>query len=200
MPAVVGTIRAGAGKPTAKSTHAGDWQFVNLGPSKQGKEPDIKKLVRQNAMRDYRRKEKGRLAIACSRSAAKKSLEPQASYPTTSIVFPDISQPSSDTGEWETTSTWSANLADRTVDSSSSVVTLAQDVSSNETSDEGLMNIPSSHKSFRASSYENSPLVVLGSGDHDPFDIFPVSGRFECSRLLHHCQSPCLETFLSLSS
>ena len=177
------------------SVHTG-WQFVNLSQSNQSRDVDTRKLVRVNAMRDYRRRQqKQRQGAATDRSLhsatiGKKPLAPQPPADTLDLqplTFTKDSLLQENFGDWpgqsenalnEFQAMWAASRR-----------TSASAKRANGSYEDGLAS-STPRRPRKRISVNVSPVSVLGGGSTDPFNIYPISGYSRHSELLDHCKYP----------
>ena len=181
--------------PKASSNpHVQDaWQFVNLSESRQGKDADLRKLVRVNAMRDYRRRQKQRQSASTDHT----------SHNTPTTQFPSAPQPPAGTREVqpgddtddallrEAFSGWPGELEQELVEFQAISVPLGRVRAPGKQERDSHRDASASFvpkRSPRHTSVNVSPISILGSGNKDPFNMYPVSGWSRRSELLDHCK------------
>lgn len=187
------TVRTKIAKSSSKTHATSDWQFVNLGQSKKGNGPDVRKLVRQNAMRDYRRKEKDRLAAACSETLGDQGDQPMDPCSTAASMDPVTIEPFfsfEDISEWlqESSTEWPSNIDESAIDYEA-VVATGQNLTPSYNQQSHRRVRQTSFKGLRKRlSIATNPLVMIGSGNRDPFNACPTFDRSNHTELLEHCQ------------
>ena len=163
--------------------------FVNLSEPKEGKNEDLRRLVRSNAMRNYRQKQR--------QKAGNPSL-PEASY----IVQPSkIDHPHLLTVASQRLGTSGRSLSEqgyhewavKPQSESLNAPALVQ-FTSISVDREGKEHQDSGHAISRVRSIQRTKLFlnpgeISGGGLDDPFDAFPIRGDPSYnSRLLNHCR------------
>ena len=181
--------------PKASSNpHVQDgWQFVNLSESRQGKDADLRKLVRVNAMRDYRRRQKQRQSASIDHTSHKIPTTQFPSAPQPPAGTREV-QPADDTDDallHEVLSGWPGELEQELVEFQAISVPLGRaraprKQERNSHRDALASSVPG--RSPRRTSVNVSPISILGGGNKDPFNMYPMSGWSRYSELLDHCK------------
>ena len=175
------------------------WQFVNLSEMQHAKDPELRKLVRVNAMRHYRRSQPKRRDMPAHEAHSATNprcrtmtseLSPCATLDLCEEDRDDELSLQDESLSWP--SQWDQQLreAQGTCDSwppPPGSESLRQPASSNG---EGTLS-SSDSKSMVASPIlapRRSPMFLLGSGNSDPFNSFPIRDNPRSSELLYHCK------------
>ena len=181
--------------PKASSNpHVQDgWQFVNLSESRQGKDADLRKLVRVNAMRDYRRRQKQRQSASIDHTSHKTPTTQFPSAPKPPAGTLEV-QPADDTDDallHKAFSGWPREFEQELMEFQAISVLLGRvRAPGKQERDSHLDALASSvpWQSPRRTSVNVSPISILGGGNKDPFNTYPMSGWSRRSELLDHCK------------
>ena len=170
---------------------SGEWQFINLNRPKQSKDKEVRRVVRSNAQRDFRRKQR-QSGAAKHRNLSSSNL-PADSEPISPI---DATGGAQEDDEERACSTELGNLLAELRVTEFSNRNQAVLAASRETATQTLVSVQTEADSEDGGQYggdywPNSPNTVVGATPFDPFNTLPVEGdtRFN-SFVMHHCKPP----------
>lgn len=189
------------------STHAanegGGWHFINISESKPDKHPEYRKIVRAHAARDYRRKQRQQLCRIHPTSASNSPSAQSFTSPSRNIRVSIRSsrliqhEPGAqvkslsfdDDFHWPTGGNQSlheakAGCADLGSSSRSSNQMLHLEEKGYGT--RGM--IASAETPAECQIPDISPHLLLGRGNQDPFDAYPIKCSSQSAELLYHCK------------
>lgn len=187
-------IRVRSSKPRTKpkADNQCQWQFVNISESKQATDADLRKVVRVNAMRDYRRREKHRLMstpppkLNCYRKVPAVLSNPAALRAEADDDDSMWLQSASNgwPSEWEQ----ALSQVESTMSASFPLRTRPVQANTAAESDENINDTLCNKQSSVWQHNGASPILMLGSGNKDPFNSYPIRNGPRHSELLSHCK------------
>ena len=165
------------------------FRFVNLSEPKEGKNEDLRKLVRSNAMRNYRQKQKQKAESPSMPETSHTVQLPMNDQPQ----FVAIASRRLGTGRLSLRGQgyheWAANPQSVSMNDPALVqaITVFADREGKEHQDPGLAT--SRVRSIPRTELSLSSRSLSGGGLDDPFDVLPIHGdRSHNSHLLNHCR------------
>ena len=172
------------------------WQFVNLsGARPSATDKELKKLIRTNAMRDYRRKQKQEVKQNSDQIPVPDSAPASAPVSTRSVLFDLAWRPALPSLLMDNTFVGPIEAVELPCEQLPGVCIENGDPDSED--DACVRAVHSAiHTSphYKDCSYcvaasNPDPMIVLSSGSVDPFDVFPIGGKSRNhSRILNHCE------------
>lgn len=186
-------VRSSNAKTKPKMDFA-SWQFVNITESRQAKDSELRKIVRVNAMRHYRRGVKQESGHPLkTKSKLKSQYEGQPHKP----VHAALSKPAQSEGVCLPIATDCCQLSmgpGKVPIRSQATFTAAIPSAPAEIEMEPVNETDASANEFRrdksvvALSRTSASPLMLGSGNKDPFDSYPIKGCPKHAELLNHCK------------
>ena len=182
------------------------WKFVNLSESPHAKDPELRKVVRVQAMLHYRRSQSHRRDRHIHKpmyGIIPPSPSKIPKYPSLAALEQseeDCDHPWLQDGTFSWPSQWHELLSDAEVtrDSSSRPTTL-EDLQQ-PALDNGESTLADSCSSslipYPGPALELSPFFLPRSGNSDPFNSFPIKDCPQNSELLYHCKPSLKPNFL----
>lgn len=179
----------------------GGWQFVNISQLASAKDAELRKIVRSRAMLHYRTSQKKLRERSLSKPSFVESTHPSTMFlDSLNSTSWDLRSSSSghQTGNRASEGFYHENgirpdggksLSKETRIGSYSLLSFDSQHPGQAALSSGNVT-PSLHPeySLELDTIASSPQWLLGSGDKDPFDSFPVKGCPRHSELLHHCK------------
>jgi len=164
--------------------------FINVSGPNQGKDENLRKVVRSNAMIKYRQKEKQKAIKQHRRETVQKTVAedslatPPASEPW-GPMGPSDNWPHNTCNDWPPE--WKKALSETQTMVQPSVQPL-EDRRARKSVTFTALSVSMFEKSL-----VSSPRSIFGGGVDEPFDAYPIGGfsRYN-SYVLHHCKLPAL--------
>lgn len=178
----------------ARNDKTTDWQFINTSESKSVRDPELRRTVRVNAMRNYRKRQKeirddcrelpslGKQSQPCPSSTGSRN----PSMSSCGKEINGISWLAEDDYHWPTEWDRLLNEAQMACISLSPLSILEELPQPQHVSRDN--DSAGSETTCVTAALTISPHLPNGCSNEDPFDSYPIKGGSQMSELLYHCK------------